>query len=71
MPPPTSRSILELRIQAQLHLRAGRALNNFALTMPPVESDMAAQIFKDPYLFEVQGSLPTIAEIEAELAPKL
>ena len=46
-----SRAILEIQIQNQLHLRAGKAQNNFALTMPPAESDMAAQLFKDPYLF--------------------
>lgn len=48
-----SRSILEIQIQNQLHLRAGKAQNNFALTMPPAESDMAAQLFKDPYLFGI------------------
>jgi predicted nuclease of restriction endonuclease-like (RecB) superfamily len=46
-----SRAILEIQIQNQLHLRAGKAQNNFALTMPPADSDMAAQLFKDPYLF--------------------
>jgi hypothetical protein len=46
-----SRSILEIQIQGQLHLRAGKALNNFAVTKPPAESDMAARVFKDPYLF--------------------
>lgn len=30
-----SRSILEIQIQHRLHLRAGKAQNNFALTMPP------------------------------------
>jgi len=42
------RSILEMQIQGQLHLRAGKAVTNFALTMPPAESDMAAQLFKEP-----------------------
>ncbi len=46
-----SRAILETQIQNQLHLRSGKAQNNFALTMPPADSDMAAQLFKDPYLF--------------------
>jgi predicted nuclease of restriction endonuclease-like (RecB) superfamily len=47
-----SRSILEMQIQSRLHLRAGKAQNNFPLTMPPADSDMAAQLFKDPYLFD-------------------
>ena len=34
-----SRSILELQIQGRLHLRAGKAVNNIALTMPPADSD--------------------------------
>ena len=46
-----SRSILEIQIQHRLHFRAGKAQNNFALTMPPAESDLAAQLFKDPYLY--------------------
>lgn len=48
-----SRSTLELQIQNQLHLRQGKAQNNFALTMQPETSDLAAQLFKDPYLFEL------------------
>jgi len=63
-----SRSILELQIQSQLHLRAGRAQNNFALTMPPVESDMAAQLFKDPYLFDFIGTADPRREAEVEQA---
>jgi predicted nuclease of restriction endonuclease-like (RecB) superfamily len=50
------RDILELQIKNRLHLRAGKAQNNFALTMPPAESDMAAQLFKDPYLFDFVGT---------------
>lgn len=51
-----SRSILELQIQNQLHLRSGKAQNNFALTLPPADSDLATQIFKDPYLFDFLGT---------------
>jgi len=36
-----NRNILEIQIQNRLHLRAGKAQNNFALTMPPADSDMA------------------------------
>ena len=52
-----SRSILEMQMQNQLHLRAGKAQNNFALTMAPADSDMAAQLFKDPYLSAVDDLL--------------
>lgn len=63
-----SRSILEIQIQNQLHLRAGKAQNNFALTMPPAESDMAAQLFKDPYLFDFLGTADPRREAEVEQA---
>ncbi|MDP2760749.1 MAG: PDDEXK nuclease domain-containing protein [Sideroxyarcus sp.] len=63
-----SRSILEMNIRRQLHLRAGKAQNNFALTMPPADSDMAAQLFKDPYLFDFLGTADPRREAEVEQA---
>lgn len=63
-----SRNILEIQIQNQLHLRAGKAQNNFALTMPPADSDMAAQLFKDPYLFDFLGTADPRREAEVEQA---
>ena len=44
------------------------AQNNFALTMPPAESDMAAQLFKDPYLFDFLGTADPRREAEVEKA---
>ena len=63
-----SRSILEMQIQGQLHLRAGKAVNNFSRTMPPAESDMAAQLFKDPYLSDFLGTADSRREAEVEQA---
>jgi predicted nuclease of restriction endonuclease-like (RecB) superfamily len=63
-----SRSLLEMQIQNQLHLRAGQAVNNFALTLPTPESDMAAQMFKDPYLFDFIGTADPRREREVEQA---
>ena len=63
-----SRSILEIQIQHRLHLRAGKAQNNFALTMPPADSDLAAQLFKDPYLFDFLGTANPRREAEVEQA---
>lgn len=51
-----SRNILSLQIQGQAHLRHGKAQNNFPTTLPPPESDMAVQVFKDPYLFDFLGT---------------
>ena len=63
-----SRSILEIQIQNRLHLRAGKAQNNFALTMPSADSDLAAQLFKDPYLFDFLGTADPRREAEVEQA---
>lgn len=63
-----SRSTLELQIQNRLHLRQGKAQNNFALTMPPEASDLAAQLFKDPYLFDFLGTADPRREAEVEQA---
>lgn len=64
-----SKNILALQIQNNLHLRIGQTANNFESTLPPAESDLANQIFKDPYLFDFLGT----AEVrkEAELENKL
>jgi predicted nuclease of restriction endonuclease-like (RecB) superfamily len=51
-----SRDILGLQIRGQAHLRHGKAQNNFPATLPPPASDMAVQVFKDPYLFDFLGT---------------
>lgn len=61
-----SRSILAINIQRQLHKRAGRAVNNFKATLPPPDSDFAAQVFKDPYLFDFLGTADPRRERDVE-----
>ncbi len=51
-----SRNILAIQIETRARLRHGKAQNNFSATLPPEDSDMAAQIFKDPYLFDFLGT---------------
>ncbi|HBB26767.1 MAG TPA: DUF1016 domain-containing protein [Bacteroidetes bacterium] len=63
-----SRAVLEIQIRNQLHLRSGRAQNNFVLTMPPTDSDLATQVFKDPYLFDFLGTADPRREAEVEQA---
>lgn len=63
-----SRSILEMQIDACAHERQGKAITNFNATLPPAESDMAAQIFKDPYLFDFLGTADPRREREVEQA---
>ncbi len=63
-----SKDVLTMQIETRLHERQGMAANNFALTLPPQESDMAAQVFKDPYLFDFLGTADTRKEREIEQA---
>jgi predicted nuclease of restriction endonuclease-like (RecB) superfamily len=61
-----SRNILALQIEAKASQRQGKAQNNFPATLPPPDSDMAIQIFKDPYLFDFLGTADTRREAELE-----
>jgi predicted nuclease of restriction endonuclease-like (RecB) superfamily len=61
-----SHNILKMQIDAHAHLRHGRALNNFPMTLPSTESDMAVQAFKDPYLFDFLGTDTPRLETELE-----
>jgi predicted nuclease of restriction endonuclease-like (RecB) superfamily len=61
-----SREILAMQIESNLHKRQGKAINNFDLSLPPAESDMAAQVFKDPYLFDFLGTADPRKEREVE-----
>ena len=63
-----SHNILALQIQARVHARHGKALTNFAATLPPTESDLATQVFKDPYLFDFLGTADPRREHEVEQA---
>jgi predicted nuclease of restriction endonuclease-like (RecB) superfamily len=47
-----SRSILSAQIAAKAHRGAGKAITNFAETLPAPQSDLAQQTLKDPYLFD-------------------
>jgi predicted nuclease of restriction endonuclease-like (RecB) superfamily len=63
-----SRSILGLQIDRKAHARHGRAANNFKQTLPRSDSDLAAQVFKDPYLFDFLGTADPRREQEVELS---
>jgi predicted nuclease of restriction endonuclease-like (RecB) superfamily len=63
-----SQPVLCLQIDSRLHERQGKAVNNFAVALPPADSDMAAQIFKDPYLFDFLGTADPRREREVEQA---
>ncbi len=61
-----SSTILELQIQSKLMERTGKTVNNFPAALPPLDSDMANQIFKDPYLFDFLGTDMPRREVEIE-----
>jgi predicted nuclease of restriction endonuclease-like (RecB) superfamily len=47
-----SRSVLEYQIETNLYSRQGKAITNFQLTLPEIESDLASALLKDPYNFD-------------------
>lgn len=63
-----SRNILAMQIERKLYERQGQAVHNFPAALPPADSDMAAQIFKDPYLFDFLGTADPRREREVEQA---
>lgn len=44
--------MLVLQIESALYSRQGKAVTNFQTTLPPVQSDLAQGITKDPYVFD-------------------
>lgn len=61
-----SRDVSAFQIESKAYQRQGKAINNFALTLPPADSGMAAQIFKDPYLFDFLSTADPRREREVE-----
>jgi predicted nuclease of restriction endonuclease-like (RecB) superfamily len=63
-----SHNILSLQIDGRARERQGKALTNFPATLPTPDSDMVAQVFKDPYLFDFVGTADPRREREVEQA---
>lgn len=63
-----SRNVLVLHIERRLYERQGKAITNFPATLPSTASDMAVQVFKDPYLFDFLGTANPRREREIEQA---
>lgn len=63
-----SRNVLVMQIETGLYHRQGKALSNFASTLPPLQSDLAQQTLKDPYNFEFLGISDDALEREVERA---
>ncbi len=61
-----SRSVLQMQIESNLFGRQGKAVNNFAITLPKPQSDLANQILKDPYNFNFLTLEKDVQELELE-----
>jgi predicted nuclease of restriction endonuclease-like (RecB) superfamily len=44
--------VLVHQIESRLYHRQGKAVTNFQVTLPPVQSDLAHEMLKDPYVFD-------------------
>jgi predicted nuclease of restriction endonuclease-like (RecB) superfamily len=60
------KDMLAIQIDTRLHEREGKAINNFPAALPPTDSDMAEQVFKDPYIFDFLGTADLRRESELE-----
>ena len=61
-----SKAILDMQIESRLMERSGKSVNNFPVALPPTDSDMVNQVFKDPYLFDFLGTDMPRREVEVE-----
>jgi predicted nuclease of restriction endonuclease-like (RecB) superfamily len=63
-----SRSNLTQHISTDLYNRQGKALTNFALTLPEPQADLAQEIIKNPYNFDFLTLAEDARELEVERA---
>jgi predicted nuclease of restriction endonuclease-like (RecB) superfamily len=59
-----SGDVLAHQIETRLFERQGKALTNFARTLPPSKSELAEQLLKDPYCFDFLTLRPSARERE-------
>lgn len=65
-----SRSLLTMQIESKLYERqvVAEKVTNFPATLPDIQSDLAIQTIKDPYLFDFISLKGKVKEIEIEKA---
>lgn len=63
-----SRAVLTHQIESGLWQREGKAITNFTQTLLAPQSDLAAQMLKDPYVFDFLSLTPEHNERELERA---
>ena len=62
-----SSDVLALMIDGRTHERQGKAITNFADRFPPVQSDLAQQVLKDPFIFDFTTLEEPFHERELEI----
>lgn len=63
-----SRNVLVHQVESQLWQREGQSISNFEETLPAVQSDLAQQTLKDPYVFDFLNLTSDYNERELENA---
>jgi predicted nuclease of restriction endonuclease-like (RecB) superfamily len=61
-----SRDVLAMQLKSNLFARAGKAVTNFAHTLPLPQSDLAQQTLKDPYTFDFMAMTAPFNELDVE-----
>jgi len=61
-----SKDVLSLMIKSEVHKREGNLVSNFKNILPPFESDLVQQSFKDPYKFDFLTITEPFRERELE-----
>lgn len=62
------RNMLAIQIENNYHLRIGNSINNFNLSLPDYNSDLANNTIKDPYIFDFISLNNDYKERELEYA---
>lgn len=63
-----SRNVLSLQIESQLFERQGNAITNFSTTLPALDSDLARETIKSPYIFDFLSITEEMKERDVEKA---
>jgi predicted nuclease of restriction endonuclease-like (RecB) superfamily len=63
-----SQAVLVHQIESDLYHRSGKAVTNFSKTLPSHDSDLAQQLFKDPYNFDFLTLAADVKERDLEIS---
>lgn len=68
-----STNVMLLHVKNKLYHTQGKSINNFEKTLPKIQSDLAVNLFKDPYKFDFLDLSEKMkeTEIEAQLTEKI